>query len=77
MAPKIPTFCDFDCPHADFPPADTAGICRTMAGVWCRKLKQLVNKNVPCAWRKQEHAEAPRPKATPKKSIRSSGPRSS
>jgi len=49
--PKKPReYCDFDCPHADFPPAETAGICRTMAAVWCRKLKALVNKNGPCLW---------------------------
>ena len=27
----IPQFCDFICPHAEFPPAETAGICRTMS----------------------------------------------
>jgi hypothetical protein len=53
MGEKTPDFCDFDCPHADFPPAETAGICRTMAGVWCRKLKELVNKNGPCEWKKR------------------------
>ncbi len=47
----IPQYCDYVCPHADFAPAETAGICRTMAGVWCRKLGELVNKNAPCEWR--------------------------
>jgi len=46
----IPEFCGFDCPYADFPPADSAGICRTMAAVKCRKLDRLVNKNTPCQY---------------------------
>ena len=49
----IPEFCDFECPHADFPPAETAGICRTMSAVWCGKLKELVRKNAPCEWRRR------------------------
>ena len=53
MARKIPEYCDFDCPHADFPPADTSGLCRTMAAVWCKKLKELVNKHTPCQWKKR------------------------
>ena len=48
--PAVPDFCGFQCPHSDFPPADTAGICRTMAAVHCKKLNKLVNKNGPCAW---------------------------
>ncbi len=47
----IPEFCDFSCPHADFPPADSAGICRTMAAVQCNKLGKLVNKNTLCQYR--------------------------
>ena len=54
MKKTPPEFCDFDCPHADFPPADTAGICRTMSAVWCKKLKELANKNTPCEWRKRK-----------------------
>jgi len=57
---KIPEFCDFDCPHADFPPADTAGICRTMSAVWCGKLKALTNKNMPCEWKKSEGTKGKR-----------------
>lgn len=53
MARSIPEFCDFVCPHAGFPPAETAGLCRTMSAVWCRKLRTLVNKNARCAWRRQ------------------------
>jgi len=49
---NIPEFCGFSCPHADFPPADSAGICRTMAAVHCRKLNRLVDKNGPCQVRK-------------------------
>ncbi|MBL8878763.1 MAG: hypothetical protein JNG88_06540 [Phycisphaerales bacterium] len=47
----IPDNCDFRCPHSDFPPAETAGICRTMSAVHCRLLNELVNKNMPCEWR--------------------------
>jgi hypothetical protein len=53
-------FCGFQCPHSDFPPAETAGICRTMAAVYCKKLKALVNKNGPCVWQ-----EKPRPRRRP------------
>jgi hypothetical protein len=62
---KIPEYCDFDCPFADFPPAETAGLCRTMSAVWCRKLKELVNKNAACEWRRRRPARPP--KTTPKK----------
>lgn len=51
--PQIPEICDYDCPRAAFPPAETAGICRTMAAVWCQQLKELVNKNRPCEWRRR------------------------
>ncbi len=53
MSPDIPEFCDFDCPHADFPPADTAGLCRTMSAVWCKQLGELANKNASCEWRRR------------------------
>jgi len=48
-----PDFCGFQCPHSAFPPADTAGLCRTMAAVYCKKLRRLVPKNGPCAWAAQ------------------------
>lgn len=48
---NIPEFCGFNCPYADFPPADSAGLCRTMAAVECKKLGQLVDKNTPCQYR--------------------------
>ena len=54
MKREPPDICDFSCPHAAFPPAETAGICRTMSAVWCRKLKELVNKNTPCEWRRRQ-----------------------
>lgn len=50
---QIPRYCDFACPFAEFPPADTAGICRTMSAVQCGKLDELVNKNALCEWRKR------------------------
>jgi hypothetical protein len=42
-------YCDFSCPKAEFPPAETAGICRTMAAVYCKALGRLAGKNTPCA----------------------------
>ncbi len=54
----IPHICDFVCPFADFPPAETAGLCRTMSAVWCRKLKELVNKNAPCEWHRRMRGSA-------------------
>lgn len=60
MPEAIPDYCDFDCPHADFPPANTSGICRTMSAVWCKKLKELTNKNTPCEWKaRKQSARAP------------------
>ena len=56
MNKRIPEYCDFDCAFADFPPAETAGICRTMSAVWCKKLKELVNKNAVCEWRRRKQA---------------------
>ncbi|MCD6303517.1 MAG: hypothetical protein J7M21_00975 [Planctomycetes bacterium] len=44
----IPDFCDFSCPYSEFPPADSAGLCRTMAAVYCTRLGRLVDKNRPC-----------------------------
>lgn len=55
-----PEFCDFDCRFAAFPPAETAGICRTMSGVWCKKLTELVHKNKPCEWRRRTGTAAAR-----------------
>jgi hypothetical protein len=48
----IPDICSFRCPFSEFPPADSAGLCRTMCPVYCKKLKRLVNKNAPCEWKK-------------------------
>ena len=58
---EIPLICDYDCPHADFAPAETAGICRTMSAIWCKKLKELVNKNAPCELRRRESAAKQKP----------------
>lgn len=51
--PAIPLICGFDCPHASFPPPETAGICRTMSAVLCGRLGELVNKNAACEFRKR------------------------
>jgi hypothetical protein len=42
------TFCDFRCRHAEFPDEEMLGACRTVGGVFCRKLGKVVLKNVPC-----------------------------
>jgi len=52
MTDEAPEFCGFSCPYSDFPPADSAGLCRTMAAVYCGKLGALVDKNAPCRWRR-------------------------
>ena len=57
MAEEIPEYCGFSCPHSDFPPADSAGLCRTMAAVYCKKLRTLVDKNAPCQWRRRRAAK--------------------
>jgi hypothetical protein len=73
--PRIPEICDYDCPFADFPPADTAGICRTMSAVWCKKLKELTNKNAACVYRARSAARktATRSTAARKKTASSKG----
>jgi hypothetical protein len=53
-------FCGFQCPHSAFPPPETAGLCRTMAAVYCKKLKKLVSKNGPCVWEKQSAGKSHR-----------------
>ncbi|MFO0838930.1 MAG: hypothetical protein U1D55_10430 [Phycisphaerae bacterium] len=58
---RIPEICDYDCPFAAFPPAETAGICRTMSAVWCKKLTALVSKNTPCEWRRRAGHEDDKP----------------
>jgi hypothetical protein len=63
MPKAIPEICDYDCPHADFPPADTAGICRTMSAVWCGQLTELVYKNTPCEYRRRQE-DAPKKRRT-------------
>ncbi len=69
-----PDICDFDCPYADFPPAETAGICRTMSAVHCRLLSALVNKNTSCEWRARQ-PESKRATDTAKQSPRRAGRR--
>ena len=51
-AAEVPEFCGFQCPHSEFPPADSAGLCRTMAAVYCKQLGKLVDKNRPCRWKR-------------------------
>ena len=58
MGEKAPEYCDFCCAYADFAPRESAGICRTMSAVWCKKLKELVNKNVACEWRRRRQRRA-------------------
>jgi hypothetical protein len=58
--PTAQQFCTFRCPHSGFPPADAAGLCRTMAAVHCRKLGKLVDKNAPCRWPEASAGRRPR-----------------
>lgn len=67
MTDRIPDNCDYDCPFADFPPAETAGICRTMAAVWCTKLRELVAKNTPCEFKRRQAGGATPAATTPRK----------
>jgi len=41
-------WCDYSCPDAAFPEEALEGACRTVAAVWCKRLKRLVPKNSPC-----------------------------
>jgi hypothetical protein len=41
-------WCDYNCEHAQFPDEALEGACRTVAGVWCKKLGRLIPKNSPC-----------------------------
>lgn len=75
MAAQIPDICDYDCPFADFPPAETAGLCHTMSGVWCRKLRRLTRKNAPCEWQASEERKPAARKARPRGSARGRTPR--
>jgi hypothetical protein len=64
---SIPEHCGFDCPHAAFPPAETAGICRTMSAVLCGKLDELVSKNTRCEWRRRGSDSAASARSKPKR----------
>jgi hypothetical protein len=41
-------WCDYNCQHAAFPDEALEGACRTVAAVWCKKLRRLIPKNSPC-----------------------------
>ncbi|MBN1917734.1 MAG: hypothetical protein JW889_07490 [Verrucomicrobia bacterium] len=41
-------WCDYNCKDAAFPEEALEGACRTVAAVWCKRLKKLVPKNSPC-----------------------------
>lgn len=47
-ADLLPQFCDFSCPHADFPPVDAVGACRREQGVYCKLLDRFNNRNNRC-----------------------------
>ena len=45
-------FCDLGCKFATFPKSeaiDGSGSCRTFIALYCKKKKNLVHKNLPCA----------------------------
>lgn len=43
-------FCDLQCKYAEWPDKLTDGskTCRTFIGIWCKKKKKIVHKNLPC-----------------------------
>ncbi len=41
-------WCDYNCKDAAFPAEALEGACRTVAAVWCKKLKKLIPKNSSC-----------------------------
>ena len=47
-ADSLPLYCDFSCPHAEFPPADAVGACRREQAVWCGMEKKYNVKNGKC-----------------------------
>jgi len=53
-------YCDYNCQHAAFPDEALEGACRTVAAVWCRKLKTLVPKNTPCPVARKTSGNKPR-----------------
>ncbi len=49
-------WCDYHCEYASFAKdeaIDGSGSCQTFQGIWCKKLKQYVFKNAPCAAEKK------------------------
>ncbi len=54
-------WCDYSCEHASFPDADLLGACRTMGGVFCKKLGRVVPKHTPCRAEAEEAGETPSP----------------
>lgn len=57
--PTAPSeFCDYACPFAEFPPEGSEGLCRTMGAVYCKKLRRVVHKNLPCHWRRERGTTA-------------------
>lgn len=44
----LPQFCDFNCPHAEFPLPDAVGACRKEQAVHCVLFKKYNNKNARC-----------------------------
>ncbi|HTY60608.1 MAG TPA: hypothetical protein VMF59_17415 [Bacteroidota bacterium] len=47
-AAGLPLYCDYHCPHAEFPPEDATGACRREQGVYCRLLRRFNTKNSRC-----------------------------
>jgi hypothetical protein len=45
---EFPSFCDFDCPHAEFGDPAAVGACRRDIGVWCGEMKRYNTKNALC-----------------------------
>ena len=49
----LPLYCDYQCPHASFAPADATGACRRELGVFCNLLGRFNTKNSPCKAREE------------------------
>jgi hypothetical protein len=47
-------WCDFSCEFAAFPDAEMLGACRTVSGVYCKKLGEVVPKHTPCRAEERE-----------------------
>jgi len=57
-------YCDLSCEHAGFPDklSDGSSSCRTFIGIYCKKLKRIVDKNGPCLYQIENKAKVDKSK---------------